>query len=212
VRVAAGRVGFVFHPSSCWLGSSAAGKRHAPAELSGRADAREPRRAMLVQVGLEARLGHYPPQLWRRAATVALARPSPPNRKSCSPTSHRQPRRHHRQRIIELMFRTHRKPRHYAGAGHARHPAGAVVRADVTWRRETAVSCLRPLRPSPPRRQEDCAPSLFSHRSSGFRPSDKKDTDAEIHRAISRKYEKTAPRNARQPKNKVFSETLSSGK
>jgi len=74
-RLRAGRVGFVFQSFQLLAGLTALENVMLPAELSGRADARERARAMLVQVGLEARLGHYPPQLsGGEQQRVALAR------------------------------------------------------------------------------------------------------------------------------------------
>jgi len=65
---------------------------------------------MLVQVGWRRRLGHYPPQLsGGEQQRVALAAPSPPNRKSCfadEPTGNLDGTTG--SRIIELMFELNR--------------------------------------------------------------------------------------------------------
>ena len=71
----AGRVGFVFQSFQLLAGFTALENVMLPAELAGLADARERAQAALQQVGLGARLHHYPQQLsGGEQQRVALAR------------------------------------------------------------------------------------------------------------------------------------------
>ena len=71
----AGRVGFVFQSFQLLAGFTALENVMLPAELAGQADARANAAAMLEQVGLGARLSHYPAQLsGGEQQRVALAR------------------------------------------------------------------------------------------------------------------------------------------
>jgi putative ABC transport system ATP-binding protein len=71
----AGTVGFVFQSFQLLAGFTALENVMLPAELAGLADARERARAALAQVGLAARLGHYPHQLsGGEQQRVAIAR------------------------------------------------------------------------------------------------------------------------------------------
>lgn len=71
----AGRVGFVFQSFQLLAGFTALENVMLPAELAGRADANARARAALEQVGLGARLTHYPYQLsGGEQQRVAIAR------------------------------------------------------------------------------------------------------------------------------------------
>lgn len=71
----AGRVGFVFQSFHLLAGLTALENVMLPLELAGRDDARERARAVLEQVGLGPRAGHYPNQLsGGEQQRVALAR------------------------------------------------------------------------------------------------------------------------------------------
>lgn len=74
-RLRAGSVGFVFQSFQLLQGLTALENVMLPAELAGHADAEPRARAMLTRVGLDHRLGHYPPQLsGGEQQRVALAR------------------------------------------------------------------------------------------------------------------------------------------
>ncbi|MCK9194781.1 MAG: ATP-binding cassette domain-containing protein [Nevskia sp.] len=71
----AGRVGFVFQSFQLLAGLTALENVMLPAELAGLADAEQRARETLAQVGLGARLGHYPYQLsGGEQQRVAIAR------------------------------------------------------------------------------------------------------------------------------------------
>jgi len=71
----AGTVGFVFQTFQLLAGFTALENVMLPAELAGRADAREQARETLARVGLAGRLGHYPHQLsGGEQQRVAIAR------------------------------------------------------------------------------------------------------------------------------------------
>jgi len=71
----AGTVGFVFQTFQLLAGFTALENVMLPAELAGRADAREQARETLARVGLAERLGHYPHQLsGGEQQRVAIAR------------------------------------------------------------------------------------------------------------------------------------------
>ncbi|HVT35970.1 MAG TPA: ABC transporter ATP-binding protein [Nevskiaceae bacterium] len=71
----AGRVGFVFQSFQLLAGFTALENVMLPAELAGLADARERAQAALAQVGLAARVSHYPSQLsGGEQQRVAIAR------------------------------------------------------------------------------------------------------------------------------------------
>jgi putative ABC transport system ATP-binding protein len=74
-RLRAGRIGFVFQSFQLLAGFTALENVMLPVELAGHRDARERASAALQQVGLGARLGHYPRQLsGGEQQRVALAR------------------------------------------------------------------------------------------------------------------------------------------
>jgi len=71
----AGRVGFVFQSFQLLAGLTALENVMLPAELAGLADAEQRARETLAEVGLSARLGHYPYQLsGGEQQRVAIAR------------------------------------------------------------------------------------------------------------------------------------------
>lgn len=74
-QLRAGRVGFVFQSFQLLAGFTALENVMLPAELAGRSDPRERAAAALEQVGLGARLHHYPQQLsGGEQQRVAIAR------------------------------------------------------------------------------------------------------------------------------------------
>jgi putative ABC transport system ATP-binding protein len=74
-RLRAGRIGFVFQSFQLLAGFTALENVMLPVELAGHRDARERAGAALTQVGLGARLAHYPRQLsGGEQQRVALAR------------------------------------------------------------------------------------------------------------------------------------------
>ena len=110
-RLRAGRVGFVFQSFQLLAGLTALENVMLPAELAGRADAEALARAMLAEVGLAARVGHYPHQLsGGEQQRVALARAfaaAPEILFADEPTGNLD--RATGARIIELLFALNRE-------------------------------------------------------------------------------------------------------
>ena len=110
-RLRAERVGFVFQSFHLVPALTALENVMLPLELRGDADAEGPARAMLGQVGLAERLGHYPRQLsGGEQQRVALARAfvtRPAVLFADEPTGNLDTRTG--QAIIELLFRMNRE-------------------------------------------------------------------------------------------------------
>ncbi len=89
----AGRIGFVFQSFQLLAGLTALENVMLPAELAGLADAERRARETLAEVGLGARLGHYPYQLsGGEAARCDCARLCRTTGNSVRRRTHRQPR------------------------------------------------------------------------------------------------------------------------
>ncbi len=103
----AGRIGFVFQSFQLLSGMTALENVMLPLELSGQAGAEQMARAALAEVGLEARLTHYPSQLsGGEQQRVALARafaPRPEVLFADEPTANLDA--HTGSRVADLLFR-----------------------------------------------------------------------------------------------------------
>jgi len=126
----AGRVGFVFQSFQLLPGMTALENAMLPLELGGRDDARQRGRAILEEVGLGARLRHYPHQLsggeQQRVAIARAFAPEPEVLFADEPTGNLDTVTG--ARVIDLLFELRR--RHGTALVLVTHDAGLAGRCD----------------------------------------------------------------------------------